>query len=414
MSLAIRVLVGLIAGLVVGVAISAIHTPVLLAVGGIVEPLGTLFMNAIRMTVIPLVVASLVVGVASAPDTRTIGRIGGRAVVLFLTITLAASAFAVLTAYPLLRYLHIDSTVAAAFRESAAGASGNFTENAKRLPTFAQWFVDLVPANTIRAAASDAMLPLIISSVLFGLALASVESEGRQVLVRLLQTVVDTMLTLVRWILACAPIGVFALAVPLAMRMGIAVAGAIVYYIALLAAISFAFGILVLYPAAVLGGGVPLGRFAKGIGPAQAVAFATRSSLACLPAMIAEARTRLKFPEEITNFLIPFATPLFHIGTAIGETVGVLFIARLYGVTLNPAQLITVVVTVLLTTLGSPGVPAGGVLSMVPVLVAVNVPVEGIGVLLAVDTIPDMFRTTGDITGDMTVACIVARFPGRT
>jgi Na+/H+-dicarboxylate symporter len=243
----------------------------------------------------------------------------------------------------------------------------------------------------------------------FGLAITRIPAESRALLERFFRGVADTALTLVRWVLELAPLGVFALAVPLASRLGLSAAGALAGYIIVTAVLTTFFSVVVLYPLAAIVGRVSVGEFARGAFPAQAVAFSARSSLAALPAMMESARTRLKLPEQIASFFLPLAASTFRFGGTLGITCGVLFIARLYGVELGTAQLATVVLTVTLTTFSIPGIPAGSIVAMVPVLLAAGVPVEGMGVLLGVDTIPDMFRTTSNVTGDMATAVVLGR-----
>lgn len=409
MSLTTRVLVGLVAGLALGIVVAQSASPTLLRVAEAVEPLGTLFINAIRMTVIPLVVGSLVVGVASMPDARALARVGGRAVLLFLVVLFLAAAFAAIVAPPLLAYLPVDPGAAAQLRASAGAAAAGAQEGVRQIPSFSDWLVSLVPANPVKAAADGAMLPLIIFTVAFGVAVGQLKGDRRRTVVGVAEGVAEASLTLVRWVLELAPIGVFALALPLAARMGLSAAGAVGGYIVFISLACVAFMAVVLYPAAAIFGRVPLGEFARAALPAQAVAFSARSSLASLPAMIEQGRDRLRLPAELTDFLLPLAASTFRTGSGIGVTGGVLFIARLYGVDLTTVQLLTVVVTVVLTSFSIPGVPAGSVIVMVPVLLAAGLPPEGIGILLAIDTIPDMFRTTTNVTGDMTVATLLAR-----
>ena len=411
-TLTTRVLIGLVAGLILGIlaqgAPPAVQTAALA-----VEPLGTLFINAIRMTVIPLVVGSLLVGVASAPDARTIGRVGWRALVAFVITLAVAGVFTAFVAPPLLALLPIDPVAAASLRESAAGAARAAGSSATAMPTFSGWLVSLVPANPVRAAADGAMLPLIVFTVLFGVAVTRLTEDRRQAVLRLAEGVAEASLTLVRWILELAPIGVFALALPLATRLGVDVAGAVAGYVMFVAVACVAFMALVLYPVARLLGGVPLATFARACLPAQAVAFSARSSLAALPAMIEQGRDTLRLPRELTDFLLPLAASTFRAGAGIGVTAGVLFVAALYGVPLGPMQLLTIVVAVTLISFSIPGVPAGSVIVMVPVLLAAGVPPEGVGVLLAIDTIPDMFRTTTNVTADLTVAVVLAKGSAR-
>jgi Na+/H+-dicarboxylate symporter len=191
--------------------------------------------------------------------------------------------------------------------------------------------------------------------------------------------------------------------------MGLAAAGALLGFIVLVSGLCVAFVAFVLYPSAAVIGRVPLGTFARAIAPAQAVAFSARSSLAALPAMIEAAETRLRFPPEISRFLLPLSASTFRAGSGVGLTVSVLFIARLYGVELDLTQIATIVLTVVLTSFSVPGIPNGSIIAMVPVLAAADIPIEGIGILLSIDTIPDMFRTGANVTGHMTAAAILAR-----
>jgi Na+/H+-dicarboxylate symporters len=406
MSLTLRVLIGLVAGLVAGIVISLF--PSFNGVVPVVEPFGTLFINAIRMTVVPLVFACLLVGVADAADARVIGRLGRRSIVVFVIVALAAAAFGALLAQPLLELLPIDAASSESLRAMAASASAATEAGTKQLPTAAEWFVSLVPVNPVKSAADGAMLPLIVFALAFGIALLKLPERRREPVISFFRTVFDAMLVLVRWVLDLAPYGVFALALPLAARLGISAAGAVAYYMALVALVCVLFGIL-LYPAAALLGRVPIREFARATAPAQAVAFSARSSLAALPVMIEEATTTLKLPAEISTFFLPLAASVFRTGSAAMLTIGVLFVARLYGVELAPTQLATVIVTATLVSFSVPAIPAGSILVMVPVMMAAGVPIAGIGLLLGIDTIPDMFRTTLNVTGSMAAATMVAR-----
>lgn len=409
MSLTTKVLLALVAGLALGLALSGADPALAARVTGLLEPVGTIFINAIRMTVIPLVVASLIAGVTAAPDPRAVGRIGARALVLFIVVLAAASAAGVLIGAPLLALFPLDPAAVEALRASAASAGGSAAEGAKSIPSLAQWLIALVPANPIKAAADGAMLPLIVFSVVFAAALMQVAPERKQPVIRVVEGIQDASLVLVRAILAFAPVGVFALAVPLAARMGLAAAGALLGYIGIVSGICIAFMALVLYPAAVVLGRIPLGEFARACLPAQGIAFSSRSSLAALPAMLESVQQRLRLPPAMGNFFIPLAASMFRAGAGIGQTVGVLFIAKLYGVDLGAAQLLTIAVTSVITSFSVPGVPGGSIIVMVPVLMAANIPIEGIGILLGVDTIPDMFRTTTNVTGHMSAAVILSR-----
>ena len=406
MSLTVRVLIGLMAGLLLGVALSTSESDAVRRIADVVEPIGTLWVNAIRMTVVPLIVSSLIAGIAAAPDPGSVGRTGGRALVIFIATLAAAAVFTVAVAPPVLGLLDVGTAASEALR----GAEGTTDVAARtaQLPTFRQWLTDLIPSNPIRAAADGAILPLIVFSVALGLAIGRLPSATATAIVRFFQGLAAAMLVLVRWVLVIAPVGVFALAVPLAARLGLAAAGAVAFYIIFVSAMCAVF-ILALYPVASIVGRVPMARFARAAAPAQAVAFSSRSSLAALPAMMDGAERTLNLPASITSFFIPLSASVFRVGAVIGQTVGVLFLARLYGATLDPALLATVAVTSVLTSFSVPGIPGGSILVMVPVLLAAGLPVAGVGILLGVDTIPDMFRTTTNVTGHMAVAAMLGR-----
>ena len=294
-------------------------------------------------------------------------------------------------------------------RESASVSGSTAAQSAASIPTFSRWLVDLVPPNPVKAAADGALLPLIIFTLLFGLALLTLPAERKAPVVAFFQGVGEAALTVVRWVLAFAPIGVFALALPLATRMGASAAGALAAFTAIAVGVTVSFAIIVLYPIAVVGGRVPLGEFARAILPAQAVAFSSRSSLAALPAMIEAARTKLRMPAEISGFFLPLAASTYRVAGAIVQPIGVLFIARLYGIELTPTQMMSVVLTVVPTTFSVPGIPAGSIIVMVPILIAVGLPAEGIGVLIGIDAITDMFRTATNVTADMAGAAVIGR-----
>jgi Na+/H+-dicarboxylate symporter len=405
-SLGAKVLLALVLGLAAGIAISSSGNARLVGMVGWIEPIGTLWINAIRMTVIPLVVGAIIVGVGSTPELKTVGSLGGRAVASFFVILFAAAFLATLLAKPIFSYLTIDPAGAAALRASAAQASVTAVEGAQKIQSARDWLIDLVPINPVKAAAEGAMLPLIVFSVAFGIALTRVRSPGRDTFLSLARAVTDAALTLVHWILAAAPVGVFALSIAIALRLGVAAAGAVVFYIAVVSGACTAFMVL-LYLAVWLRGGGRWRGFPRFWAPAQAVAFSSRSSLVALPAMI-ECAESMRQPLVIRSFFLPLAVAVFRVGAAINIPIGVLFLARLYGVDVDAAQLATIAVTAAITTFSVPGIPGGSIIVMVPVLLAADLPVEGIGILLGVDTLPDMFRTTTNVTGDLAVASFLS------
>jgi Na+/H+-dicarboxylate symporter len=401
---ALWVLAGLSAGILFGILASVSASPGLLLLVRTVEPIGVIFVNAIRMAVVPLVVGSLIVGIVSITDQRSLTRLGLRSLVVFAALAISAAVVATVVAAPILAQLDIDPSVGERLRQSTAAGSAVPTT----APAPAQWFTDLVPANPVKAAADGAMLPLIIFTLAFGVALTKVGTDRREVVVGFFRGLADAMLVLVGWVIAFAPIGVFALAAPLASRMGFSAAGALLSYIVLAAALTIVVLAVLVYPATVVFGGVPLARLLRACAPAQAVALSSRSTMASLPAMIDAAR-RLGVADRITAFVVPLAASMLRVGSAVGQTVAVLFAARLFNVSFAPLHLVAILIVTVLTTFTVPGIPGGSIVVMVPILLAANVPAEAVGVLLGADVIPDMFRTMANVTGGIAAAAIVGR-----
>ena len=409
MSLALKVLIALVAGLALGLGIASSGSPALAHLVPVIEPVGTLWVSAIRMTIIPLVVSSLIVGVGGAADPRTIGRLGVRALVVFVVLVAVATVISLIAGPPLIGMIHIEPAAAATMRAASGESAGAAVVGAMMLPSVGQWFVELVPANPVKAAADGAMLPLILFSLVFGAALSRVEADRRANFLRVIGGVQDASLVLVRAIIALAPIGVFALGVSVAAKLGVSAAGAIATYIAVVSGLNVAFCVVVLYPAAAMIGGVSLRTFARAAAPAQAVAFSSRSALATLPALLEPVRERLGMPVALSSFLFPLTVTLLRCGGAIAQVIGALFVAKLYGVSIGPEQLMAIGATTIVSTFSIPGIPGGSIIMMVPVLVAAGLPEAGVGILLGADAIPDMFRTVTNVTGDIVAAVIVAR-----
>jgi Na+/H+-dicarboxylate symporter len=276
------------------------------------------------------------------------------------------------------------------------------------MPTLGQRIIETVPANPIRAAADGAMLPLVVFTLVLALAATRLAPPLRDTIVRFFGGVGDAMLVIVGWVLAAAPAGVFALGLSVAARTGIQAAGALLYYIVVLSGILLVITLLLYVPALALGRVSPR-RFALAALPAQAVAVSARSSLAALPAMLREARERLELPGVATSFVLPLAVSVLRINVPPRWVVSAVFLGQLYGVEVGVATLVTVLVTGVLISFSVPGIPSASLFMLAPVLVSVGLPPEGVGLLIAVDTVPDMFNTLANVTGHMASTAIVAR-----
>jgi Na+/H+-dicarboxylate symporter len=297
-----------------------------------------------------------------------------------------------------------DPVAAAALRAAMAQSSGTSPE----IPTFGSWLTGLVPVNPVKAMVDGAMLPLIVFTVSFALALRSAPAKPREAVAAFFRGVADAMLVLVRWVLAAAWLGVGALALALGARLGVGAAGAVGYYLVVHGAL-LVFAVGLLYAVAWGAGRVPLRTFARAAVPAQAVAMSTRSSLAALPAMLEAATTRLGIPAETAAFVLPFAVSIFRLNLAVSWTVGALFLAQLYGVSFGTASVITVAASAVAMSFSVPGIPSGSLFIIAPILPLVGLPVEGVGVLIALDTLPDVLKTLLNVTGHLTATVLVTR-----
>jgi Na+/H+-dicarboxylate symporter len=403
-----RVLVALAAALAVGGLISISGSPSLTASADYAAPIGTLWVNAIRMTVIPLVVSLIITGVASAADVATIGRTGVRTLVVFVAL-LAAMAVVMMPLCAATFALLPPLAGRPPLPPGAAAAAGQLS--ATEPQSFAAWLTSLIPANPVAAAASGQMVPLILFTLLLAGAVAASPAPGRATLMGFFQSLADAMLTLVRWVIAFAPIGVFALVLPLAAHAGTSLVGAIGFYILAYSAASVV-ATLLLYPVALVAQ-VGVADFARAALPAQIIAFSSSSSIAALPAVIEGAERELRVENRVAGFVAPLAVSTFKIAGPVSWTVGALFVARFYGVPLHVRGLATIAFAAVFLAFAVPGIPRGAFIMLAPLFAAIGLPVEGIGILIAVDVIPDTFATVLNTTGNLMATALVARGPRR-
>jgi Na+/H+-dicarboxylate symporter len=397
-SLSVQVLLGLAAGLVLGIFLAPAEAGVAARVVAWIEPVGALWVNAIRMTVVPLLVCLLVAGIAGA-GTGTAARVGGRSLAWFVGLIGLSAGVAWVCAPPLLRWLGAESAQVAEVATSAA-----VTE--VTLPPFRDWFTGLLPSNPVAAAANGDMLPLVLFSVLFGLAASRIEPHARGKVVAGTRAIADAMFVIIGWILAAAPYGVFALAVGLAARTGSALVGAVAGFV-ITAALLITLATVLLYPLVAAFSRTPLRLFAKGAAPAQAVGFSTRSSLATLPVLMEEAEKTLRLRTEVVGLSLPAAVSVFKFSSPVARIAGTFFVASLFGVELGLAESGALAIGLGVLSFYSPGIPSGGLFVMAPLYQAFGLPLEGIGVLIALDIVPDMFITASNVTADLAVAALV-------
>ncbi len=405
-SLSLQVLTALVVGLVVGAAVQSSGIPGGEGTVAMVEGIGQLWLNALRMTIIPLVFSLLVTGIASIADAAATGRLALRAVWVFAALLVGATIYGVLAAQGLLVLWPIDPEGG---RLLLAGAHG---ESAVRENLggggLGAFLTSLAPSNPIRAAAEDAILGIVVFAIVFGFAATRLPARLRQPMTVFFEAVAETMVVIVHWVLRAAPIGVFALSFGVGLRAGLGAAGVLGHYVALLV-LSQVGLILLTYVVAVVWGRVSLPRFARAAAPAQVVAFSTQSSLACLPVMVERARDRLGVSASTAGLVLPLAVAVFRITSTVANLAVCIYVAHLYGIALTPGVLIAGSITALAVSVAAVGLPGqvSFFASIAPIAIAMGLPLEVLPLLLAVEVVPDIFRTIGNVTADLAAARIV-------
>jgi Na+/H+-dicarboxylate symporter len=403
MSQASRILLSLLLGLVVGVGLAAWAPAIAPTAVAIADPIGTAWLSALQMTVIPLVVALLVTGVAQTAAAASAGRTAGRAIALFVTAVFVTGTIAALVTPLILRLAPVPAAAAASLRNALQGATPVTPP-----PPLAEFFTTLIPTNVVAAAANNAFLSLIIFTLAFAFAVTRIDPGARARLVDLFGAVRDAMLVLVGWILLLAPIGVFALALVVGGRAGGAAFGALAHYMVVVALVGVVV-IVLAYLLALAGGVGPL-RFGRAILPAQAVAASTQSSLATLPAMLTAADA-LAIPTRVSGVTLPVGVAMFRATQPAMNVAIAVYIAAWFGVAIEPANLAAAVAVAAIVSLGSVSLPAQITFfaSIAPVCAALGVPIAPLGLLIAVETIPDIFRTIGNVSMNLAATTFLAR-----
>lgn len=406
MPLTLRVLLGLVLGLIFGVGLHVAQFAGLDQIVAVSDPIGGLWLNALRMTIVPLVFSLVVTGMTSGRDAMTGGGEAARALGLFAVLLLASATFTALVLPLVLQAWPIPADAAKALR-AAIGSAGPAPTG--EMPPPGDWLRSFIPTNPVKAAADGAIAPLVIFAVLFALAITRIPEEPRTRLTGLFDALGQAMLVLVGWVLWIAPIGVFALAVGVGARAGVGAAGLLGHYLVILPGVGIAVTLLQ-YPLAALAAKISPWRFARAVVTAQVTAFSTQSSIASLPAMLRGA-TSLGVSQQAADVVLPLAVSLFRITSPAANLAVALYIASVYGVTLSPGQIAVAVAVAAAVSLAAVGLPGQTTFftTIVPICLALGLPLELLPILLAVETIPDIFRTVGNVTADIAATAIVAR-----
>lgn len=402
MSLTVRILIALVLGLGCGILIAEWGGTSGEQVVTIAQPLGKAWLGGLQMPLIPLIFALLVTGIAQAATTARTSSMAGRTVGLFAILLLASATVAALVG-PLM--LHLWPVPSGA--TGALAVTGDVAQVPDVRPS-AQWLLGFIPANPIKAAAEGQVVSVVLFALIFGFAVTRIPAERRARLTEFFEALADALLVVVNWVLWLAPVGVFALALVAGAQSGLATAGALLHYIGFIVLICLTVTLLV-YPLAMLWGRIGLPRFIHAVLPAQAIAFSTQSSIASLPAMIGASDGPLAVRETTRSIVLPLAISLFRITSPPANLGVAIYVAGMNGVALGPAQLLVGIVVAAIVSLAAVGLPSQITFFTTtgPICLAMGVPVEALPLLLAVETVPDIFRTVGNVTADMAVARIV-------
>ncbi len=407
--MAIGFVVGLLLGLVAHYAGGADAAWVQALTTWVTQPLGTLFLRLIFMLIIPLLFSALVVGVAEMGDIRSLGRIGWKT----LAYTVIVSTIAVVIGLVLVNWLKPGAGVDPAVAQQMLGASAEraqaIVSSSSEQPKGLDMLLSIVPDNVIGAAASNAILGVMFFSLMLGVGLVLTRSRGTEVLLRGIEGLFEVSMTLIGLVIKLAPYAVFCFMFNLAALFGWDLLARLGAYVGVVL-LALSIHMFVVYSVALkfFGGWSPL-KFFRGVQEAMVMAFSTASSNATLPTALKVADEQLHLPRKVSRFVLTVGATANQNGTALFEGVTVLFLAQFFGVELSLVQQATVMFVCILGGIGTAGVPAGSLPVVALICGMVGVPPEGIGLILGVDRLLDMCRTTLNVTGDLVAATVVSR-----
>ncbi|WP_296971883.1 dicarboxylate/amino acid:cation symporter [Tepidanaerobacter sp. EBM-38] len=393
-SLSVRIFIGLLLGVLAGLMLQS--SPAVATT--YIKPLGTLFLNLIKMIIVPLVLSSLVVGSASTGDVGKLGRIG----IKTLTYYLITTALAVMLGLFLANVLNPGFGLSIPL---------DATAEAKEIPSMVDTLLNIIPTNPIQAMANANMLQIIVFAIFLGVAITLVGDKGKPFLA-FFDSMAEVCYKIVAIIMEFAPIGVFGLITPVITEHGVSALLPLLKVIIAVYLSCFIHAIVVYSGTVYISAKMSPATFFKGAAPAMMLAFTTSSSSGTLPVTMKCAEDNLGVPKSIGSFVLPLGATINMDGTALYQGVCALFVAQVYGMDLTIVEQMTIVLTATLASIGTAGVPGGGLIMLTMVLQSVGLPLEGIALIGGIDRILDMARTCINITGDMACAVLVSSTEG--
>ncbi|MCM2270008.1 MAG: dicarboxylate/amino acid:cation symporter [Thermoanaerobaculia bacterium] len=415
MKLHTRILLGLALGAVAGVSVNlaADGAPWVAAVNRYVTgPAGQIFLRLLFMVVVPLVFATLSLGVAGLGDLRNLGRVGAKTLGYFVVTTALAAALGLTLVNVVRPGDGLEASTVERLQSLYAGQAQERFAASRATDFGVETFVQIVPRNPLRAAADMDMLGLIFFAVVFGVALALIPAERAAPMLRVLEALAEAVTKIIDLAMRLAPFGVFALIFVVTSTFGWGLLRQLALYVAVVMLGLTVHAAVTLSLAVRLLAGLSPRLFWSKIREVALTAFSTSSSNATLPTSLLVAERNLRIPPSIGGFVLPLGATMNMNGTALFEGVTVLFVAQVFGVELTLAKQAIVVVLSVLTAIGAAGVPGGSIPLLMMMMTSVGVPAEGIAIVLGVDRILDMSRTVPNVAGDLSAACVVARSEG--
>jgi proton glutamate symport protein len=415
MQLYTKILLGLVLGAAIGFAANVFELQGLTAVLLALEPIGTAFIRLITMIIIPLVVASLMVGTASLGDLAKLGRIGGKTIGFYLCTTAIAVSIGLMVSNVVKPGSRIDDSTRDALSARFEGDAVSRMQLAEEAPRVIDTLLNIIPRNPIQSAANLELLPLIFFTIIFAAAVSVIAPKRREAVITFFEGVNDASMVVIDWVMKLAPYAVFALIAAVVADFGTDLLVSLLVYSAVVVAgllihLTVTYGLAVRFLAR-----LPFGTFLRRISKAPLVAFSTSSSNATLPVTMETAETEVGVSKPVASFVLPLGATINMDGTALYQAVAVMFIAQIYGIEIGIAEQLIVVLTATLASIGAAGVPSAGIITLIIVLNAVGLGAQvqaGIALILGVDRILDMIRTSVNVTGDLTAAAVVARSEG--
>ncbi len=400
-----KILLAMVVGAAAGLAANRLGLATFVAT--YIQPAGTAFVRLIGMVVVPLVFASLLVGITSLKDIHSLGRIGVKTIAFYLCTTAIAISLGLLLANLIGPGLGLAEQAKGRLIEGAARQDAA-AEAVRQEPSIKDVLLNIIPTNPIRAFAEGHMLQIIFFALLTGVCLTLIPPERSEPAIRFFEAVNEVMVMMVHLIMKVAPFGVFALIAGVVADFGLHILVMLAKY-CVVVVVGLLAHMLLVYPSALrLFTGMGVGRFFRGIRPAQLIAFSSSSSSATLPVTIECTAENLGVSRTLCSFTLPLGATVNMDGTSLYQGVAAVFLAQLYGMDLSFPQQLTIVLTATLASIGAAGIPGAGIVTLAIVLGSVGVPLQGIGIILGVDRLLDMCRTMVNVTGDAACAVVVA------